>query len=112
MWFVANLQWMFFCLITVSGHKSWSAAIVWSKTTLITGDVGGEGVDPPKCKMGGTFLQNPLALSVPIISNFQLNGASAESLKLWLDYYNKSFFNEISKLWEFFPKLHLIGNCF
>ena len=31
----------------VPGHKSLSAASVWSKTTLITGGVGGASVDPP-----------------------------------------------------------------
>ena len=49
--------------------------------TLITGDVGGAGAGPPTCKMG-TFFQIPLPLTTPISNNFQLNGASEESLKL------------------------------
>ena len=47
---------------------------VWSKTTLITGSVGGTGEDPPTCKMGVFFLM-PLRLTEPSLNNFQLNGA-------------------------------------
>ena len=50
------------------------------KTTLITGGVGGTGVGPPTFKLG-TFLLWPLALSLPIYSNFQVNGAYGETLK-------------------------------
>ena len=32
----------------------------------------------------GTFFQIPLALTMPISNNFQLNGASVETLKLWV----------------------------
>ena len=66
-----------------TGQKSLIAVSVRSKTTLITGlcRVGGAGVGPPTCKMG-TFFQIPLALIMPISNNFQLNGASEESLKL------------------------------
>ena len=51
--------------------------------TLLTGDVGETGAGPPTCKMG-TFFQIPLALTMPISNNFQLNGASGETLKLWV----------------------------
>ena len=54
---------------------------LYSKTTLITGGVGGAGL--PTCKMG-TFFQIPLALTMPISNNFLFNGASGQSLKLWL----------------------------
>ena len=39
------------------------------------------GEDQPTCKMG-TFFQIPLALTMPISNNFQLNGASRETPKL------------------------------
>ena len=45
--------------------KNYTICSVWSKTTLITGDMGGAGVDPPSCKTGTFFLRS-LALSVPI----------------------------------------------
>ena len=48
---------------------------LWSKTTLIPGDVGGTGVDPPTCKTG-TFYLRSLALCVLIFRNFQSNGAN------------------------------------
>ena len=35
--------------------------------------MGGAGEDPPTCKMG-TFFQIPLALTMPIGNNLQLNG--------------------------------------
>ena len=69
--------------LIVSGHKSWNAGSVWSKTTLITGGVVGAGAGPPICKIG-IFFQIPFALVMPIGNNFQLNGASEQSLKLWL----------------------------
>ena len=58
-------------------------ASVRSKTTLITGGVGETGEDPPTRKMG-TFFQIPLALTMPIGNYFQLNGASGETIKLWV----------------------------
>ena len=61
---------------TVPGHKSWTAASVGSKTTLIK-----VGVRGATCKLG-TFFQIPLTLTMPISNNFQLNGASGETLKL------------------------------
>ena len=54
---------------------------VCSKSTLIMGHVGGARVCPPTCKMG-TFFQIPLALTMPISNNFQLNAASGETLRL------------------------------
>ena len=60
---------------TVGFHKSLRGPSVWSKTTLIKGHVGGAGACPPTCKMG-TFFHIPLALTMPINNNFQLNGAS------------------------------------
>ena len=50
-------------------------------SALITGGVGGGRGEPTYCKMG-TFFQIPFALIMPISNNFQLNGASGQSLKL------------------------------
>ena len=67
-----------------SGCKSVGLqASVWGKTTLITGSVGGAGAGPPTLKMG-TFFHIPLALTMPISNNFQLNRASGETPKLWV----------------------------
>ena len=49
------------------------------KTTQIAGGVGGNGAAPPTSKLG-TFLSWPLALSMSIYSNFQINEASGEIL--------------------------------
>ena len=62
-------------LKSLSGHSS-----VCYKTSLNTGGVEGNVAAPPTSKLG-TFLSRPLALSKPIYSNFQINGASGESLK-------------------------------
>ena len=35
--------------------KDWTNRSVWSKTNLISGGVGGAGVDPPSWKMGTFF---------------------------------------------------------
>ena len=61
---------------TVGEVKDWS---VWSKTTLITGGVGGTGVDLSSWKTG-TFLMS-LALSVPI---FSVSGAWFTTSPLYL----------------------------
>ena len=53
---------------------------VFYKTSLITGGVGWAGAGPPTSKLE-TFLLWPLALSMPICSNFQINGASGGTLK-------------------------------
>ena len=66
---------------TVGELKDLTNHSVWSKTSLITGSVGGEGVDLPSCKMGTFFLRS-LALSVPIYRHFQSNGGKLRSLKL------------------------------
>ena len=42
--------------------------------------MGRTGTAPPTSKLG-TFLSWPLALSMSIYSNFQINGASGETLK-------------------------------
>ena len=60
---------------TVLDRKDCTPALLWSKTTLITGGVGVTGMDPPSCKNGknSTSFLRSLALSVPIYRNFQLN---------------------------------------
>ena len=61
--------------------KSFSGlSSVCYKTAQITGGVGGAVACPPTSKLG-TFLLWPLALSMQIYSNFQINGASGETLK-------------------------------
>ena len=43
---------------TVPGHKSGTAASVWSKITLITGGVGGAGAGPPTSISWGLFFKS------------------------------------------------------
>ena len=62
-------------LKSLSGHSS-----VCYKTGLNTGGVGQAGAAPPTSKLE-KFLSWPLALSVLIYSNFQINGTSGETLK-------------------------------
>ena len=62
-------------LKSLSGHSS-----VCYKTSLNTGVVGQTGAAPPTSKLE-KFLSWPLALSMSIYSNFQINGASGETLK-------------------------------
>ena len=62
-------------LKSLSGHSS-----VCYKTSLNTGGVGRAGAAPPTSNLG-KFLSWPLALSMSIYSNFQINGASGETLK-------------------------------
>ena len=50
------------------------------KTTLISGSVGGAGEWTHTCTLG-TFLLCALAISMTTYSNFQINGASVETLK-------------------------------
>ena len=45
--------------------------------------MGGTGEDQTTCKLG-TFFQIPLAQTMSIGNNFQLNGASGEFTKLWV----------------------------
>ena len=59
------------------------AASVCTKTTLISGSVGGAGGG--HILVGwGHFLLCPLALSMPTYSNFQINGASGETFKVFV----------------------------
>ena len=62
-------------LKSLSGHSS-----VCYKTSLNTGGVGRAGAAPPSYKLG-KILSWPLALSMSTYSNFQINGASGETLK-------------------------------
>ena len=71
--------------------------------------MGGTEAGPPTSKLG-TFLSRPLALSKPIYSNFQINGASGETLKRPDPYFASKIGGlEFS---EFLPKFHLFGNCY
>ena len=76
------LKIMFFrnILHKVGSLKDWRNRSVWSKTTLISGGVGGAGVDPPSWKTDTFFLRS-MALSLSIYRNFQSNGAKWWSLK-------------------------------
>ena len=68
------------CYVCTERSKSLSAnCYVWRQTTLITCSVGGEGVCQPTCKMG-TFFPIPLAITEPILNNFQLNEASGQTI--------------------------------
>ena len=90
-------------LISLSGLSS-----VCYKTTQIAGGVRGTGAAPPTSKLR-TFLSRPLALSKPIYSNFQINGASGETLKRPDPYFASKIGGlEVS---EFLLKLHLFENC-
>ena len=79
------------------------------KTTQNTGSVGRAGAAPPTYKLG-KFLSWPLALSMSTYSNFQINGASGETLKPPDPYFASKIGGlEVS---EFLLKLHLFGNCY
>ena len=91
-------------LISLSGLSS-----VCYKTTLTTGGVGVARAGPPTSKLG-TLLLWSLALSMPIYSNFQINGASGETLKPPDPLFLKQ--NRDLEVSEFLPKLHLFGNCY
>ena len=65
--------------------------------------MGRAGAAPPTSKLG-KFLSWPLALSKPIYSNFQINGASGDPY-----FASKIGGLEVS---EFILKLHLFGNCY
>ena len=71
--------------------------------------MGGNGAAPPTSKLG-TFLSGPLALSKPIYSNFQLNGASGETMKPPDPYFASKI--EGLEVSEFLPKIHLFRNCY
>ena len=92
------------CPISVSGLST-----VRYKTTQNTGSVGRAGAAPPTYKLG-KFLSWPLALSMSTYSNFQINGASGETLKPPDPYFASKIGGlEVS---EFLLKLHLFGNCY
>ena len=63
-------------LIPLFMYSTGQKALLWNKTTLITGGVGGAGVDPPFWKNKYIFSFKSLALIVPIYRNFQSNGAN------------------------------------
>ena len=65
---------------TLSLKSLSSHSAVYYKTTLNTGGVGWAGAAPATSKLG-TILSWPLALSMTIYSNFQINGASGETRK-------------------------------
>ena len=91
-------------LKSLSGHSS-----VCYKTSLNTGGVGQAGAAPPTSKLE-KFLSWPLALSMSIYSNFQINGASGETLKPPDPRFLKQ--NRGLEVSKFLPKLHLFGNCY
>ena len=72
-----------YCIIkihTLSLKSLYGLSSVCYKTTQIASGVEGTGAAPPTSKLG-RFLSRPLALSKPFYSNFQINGASGETLK-------------------------------
>ena len=79
------------------------------KTTQTTGAVGMAGAYPPTSKLG-TFLLWSLALSMPIYSNFQINGALGESRKPPDPRFLKQ--NRDLEVSEFLPMFYLYGNCY
>ena len=69
----------------------------------------GARAGPPTSKLR-TLLLGSLAPSMPIYSNFQINGASGETLKPPDSYFASKIGGlEVS---EFLPKLYLIRNCY
>ena len=95
---------MYLSPISLSGLST-----VCYKTTQNTGSVGRAGAAPPTCELG-KFLSWPLALSMSIYSNFQINGTSGETLKPPDPRFLKQ--NRGLDVSEFLPKLHLFGNCY
>ena len=69
-----NIAKAYLLLHTVVEIRLHMKASVWSKTSLKSGCVGGEGADFPTYKMR-TFFLISLKLTEPSINNFQLNGA-------------------------------------
>ena len=92
------------CPISLSGLSS-----VRYKTTQNTGSVGRAGAATPTYKLR-KFLSWPLALSMSTYSNFQINGASRETLKPPDPRLLKQ--NRGLEVSTFLPKLHLFGNCY
>ena len=94
---------------TLSLKSLFSHSAVYYKTALNTGSVGRAWAAPPTSKLG-TILSWPLALSMTIYSNFQINGTSGETLKPPDPRFLKQ--NRGLDVSEFLPKLHLFGNCY
>ena len=90
--------------ISVSGLLT-----VCYKTILNTGSVGWAEAAPPTYKFG-KFLSWPLALSMSTYTNFQINGASGETLKPPDPRLLKQ--NRDLEVLTFLPKLYLFGNCY
>ena len=67
-------------LSTLSLNSLYRLSSVYYKTTQTTGGVGVVRACPTTSKFG-TFLLWSLALSMPIYSNFQINGAWGETRK-------------------------------
>ena len=86
------------CPISVSGLST-----VRYKTILNAGSVGWAVAAPPTYKLG-KFLSWPLALSMLTYSNFQINGASRETLKPPDPYFASKI--EGLEVSEFLPKLY------
>ena len=98
------------CMVYTLSLKSLSLLLsVCYKTTQTTGSVGVAGACPPTSELG-KFLLWSLALSMPIYSNFQINGALGETQKPPDPYFASKIWGlEVSK---FLPRLHLFGNCY
>ena len=69
-------------LNTVGSLKDWTNRSVWSKTTLITGGVGGAGADTPTCKTSTPLLRSLALSSVPIYRNFHI-GSTYYNRLIW-----------------------------
>ena len=100
---------MIITICTLSPISLSGLSTVRYKTTQNTGSVGRAGAAPPTYKLG-KFLSWPLALSMSTYSNFQINGASGETLKP-PDPYFASIIGGL-EVSEFLLKLHLFGNCY
>ena len=79
-WYKRRLNDYWYILLTLSPISVSVLSTVCYKTTLNTGSVGWAGAAPPSYKFG-KFLSWPLALKMSTYSNFQINGASGETLK-------------------------------
>ena len=75
-----QVQYGTYLLCTLSPISLSGLSTVRYKTTLNTGSVGRAGDAPPTYKLG-KFLSWPLALSMLIYRNFQINGTLGETLK-------------------------------
>ena len=95
-------------MYTLSLKSLYGLSSVCYKTTQTTGGVGVAGACPPTSELG-KFLLWSLALSMPIYSNFQINGALGETRKPPDPRFLKQ--NRGLEVSEFLPKLHLFGNC-